>query len=400
MSSFDAVVVGARCAGSVVAGSLAREGWDVLLVDKARFPSDTVSTHVVFPNTIARFEELGIWERLLNRHKVPAIYLRWRILGYELSGSYTAIGGHSTATCIRRIALDDVLVRWAADAGAKTRLDTRVTGLIGDGNDDDPVRGVILEGDEEIRARWVIGADGRASTAANLLDLEKKKPMQGEMAFLFAYWRGLPERDFAMLDVDEDRNACMWNPCEDDWHLVSVAGPPEITRGSTADRERAYAQRLQLFPETISASDLDEAERVSDLVVVPETMMRGFYRRSNGPGWALVGDAGHFKHPSTAQGISDAVEQAVYVAAALSGDDPDLAGFHQWRRDRSEGHYEWSFDYGRWPQPELAHPYLSGLSSDPTATQDWVDTFTRLKNPSDVNTRERLNQWFSTPPTL
>lgn len=398
MSTYDAVVVGARCAGSVLAGSLAREGWKVLLVDKAQFPSDTVSTHAMFPNTIARFEELGIWERLLDRHQVPAFYLRWRILGYELSGPYTAIGGHSKATCIRRIVLDDVLLKWAEDAGATTRLGTRVSGLIGTGNDDDPVRGVVLDGDEEIHARWVIGADGRASTVANLLGLEKKKPMQGEMAYLFAYWRGLPKQEVAMLEVDGDRNGFMWNPCEDDWHLLSVAGPPEITRGSTPDRERAYAQRLQLFPETISVSDLEKAERGSDLIVVPETMMRGFYRRSNGPGWALVGDAGHFKHPATAQGISDAVEQAVYVASGLNGGDPELAGFHQWRRDRSKGHYEWSFDYARWPRPEIVHPYLGGLSSDPVATQDWVDTFTRLKKPSDVNTAERLTKWFSANP--
>ena len=394
MKTYDAVVVGARCGGSVLAGSLARQGWKVLLVDKAGFPSDSISTHVMFPNTLARFEELGILERLHDRHRLPAIYLRWRILDYELSATYTPIGGHSLGTCVRRIALDDVLVNWAVDAGAEPRWGTRATSLIGAGTDDDPVRGVVLENDTEINARWVVGADGRASTVASLLRLEKTKPMAGEMAFLFAYWRGLPDSEVGLLAVDGERHAVMWNPCEDGYHLVSIAGSPELTRGGTADRERAYARGIKLFESSLP-HEMNKAERVSDLVVVPETMMRGFYRASNGPGWALVGDAGHFKHPATAQGISDAVEQAVYVAEAIAGDDLELNRYPEWRHTRSRGHYEWSFDYGRWPVPEMAHPYLSGLSSDPKAVQDWADVFTRRNRPSDLNTPERLAKWFS-----
>lgn len=395
MTTYDAVVVGARCAGSVLAGLLARQGWKVLLVDKALFPSDTVSTHVMFPNTLARFEELGILERLHARHRLPALYLRWRILDYELSATYTPIGGHSRGTCVRRIALDDVLVKWALDQGAEGRFGNRVTDLVGKGTVDDRARGVVLEGGEKIEARWIIGADGRASTVAGLLGLEKTKPMAGEMAFLFAYWRGLPDTEVGALDVDDQKNGMLWNPCEDGFHLLSIAGPPEITRGTAAQRERAYERALTLFPRSLPAAALEGAERVSDLVVVPETMMRGFFRQATGPGWALVGDSGHFKHPATAQGISDAVEQAVFVADAFNGADPDLSAYAEWRRKRTRGHYEWSFDYGRWPVLEVAHPYLSGLSSDAGAVQDWADVFSRLKSPSDVNTPERLAKWFS-----
>ena len=65
---------------------------------------------------------------------------------------------------------------------------------------------------------------------------------------------------------------------------------------------------------------------ITGVRVVPETMLRGFFRPATGPGWALVGDAGHFKHPATAQGISDAIEQALHVADAVARSDPDLAG--------------------------------------------------------------------------
>ncbi|MBW3589589.1 MAG: NAD(P)/FAD-dependent oxidoreductase [Actinobacteria bacterium] len=395
MKTYDAVVVGARCGGSVVAGKLAREGWNVLLVDKARFPSDTVSTHAMFANTLARFDALGILERLYDRHQIPRLFPRWRILEHELSGSYTAVGGYTYGISVRRIALDSVLVDWAIDGGVKTSFGERVQGLIGSGADGDPLRGVILEGGEEIHAPWVIGADGRASTVASLLNLEKTKPMTGEMAYLFAYWRGLPQEEVSSIDVNYSQQALMHNPGEDGIDLLSVGGPPEITRGSTADREKAYAARLHAFPESFDAGHLDKAERISDLIVVPETMMRGFFRRATGPGWVLVGDAGHFKHPGTAQGISDAVEQAIYVADAMAGDDPELEGFHEWRQERSSGHYEWSFIYGSWPVLGMAEPFLSGLAADSEARQDWLDTFTRIKGPSDVTTPERLGKWLS-----
>jgi 2-polyprenyl-6-methoxyphenol hydroxylase-like FAD-dependent oxidoreductase len=125
--------------------------------------------------------------------------------------------------------------------------------------------------------------------------------------------------------------------------------------------------------------------------------MRGFYRPANGPGWTLIGDAGHFKHPATAQGISDAVEQAVHLADSLDQQDPDLEHFHDWRRERSIEHYEWSYDYARWPRPDVAGPYMRGLSSDPEATQQWLDVFTRRHRPSVINTPERLSKWFAGP---
>lgn len=395
MATYDVIVVGARCAGAIAAGRLAGAGLDVCLIDKAHFPSDTISTHAIFPNTLARFATLGILERLEAKHQLSYIGLRWRIVGYELAGLYTPIEGRRHATSIRRISLDAVLVDWAVESGAHTRFGARVVGLLGAGTDDDPVRGVILDNGDELQARWVIGADGRASSVVGMLGLEKKKPMVGEMAYLFAYWRGLPNVEWGSLEVSDHKTGLMWNPSEDGVHLLSVAGPPEFTRGSPADREREYAKGLAEFPETFDPAWAEKGERISNVIVVPETMMRGFYRKANGPGWVLVGDSGHFKHPGTAQGISDAVEQAVFVADAIAGADPELATFHDWRKERSSGFYEWSFLYGSWPIPGMVEPYMEGLAADPEALQDWIDTFTRLKRPEDVNTPERLAAWLS-----
>ena len=132
---------------------------------------------------------------------------------------------------------------------------------------------------------------------------------------------------------------------------------------------------------------------ISPVVVAPEPMLRGFFRRACGPGWALVGDAGHFKHPVTAQDISDAVEQAWFVSDALLGADPSLDGYQAWRDARTAEHYEWSFQSAHLPHPERARPVFAGLAADPEAGQQWRDLFTRLRRPSEVFTAKRLTRW-------
>jgi 2-polyprenyl-6-methoxyphenol hydroxylase-like FAD-dependent oxidoreductase len=190
MEEKDAVIVGARCAGSTLAITLAERGWDVLLVDRDTFPSDTVSTHTFFPNTAARFEQLGILDTLQASHRLS--WLQWRVagMGQEIVGPFTAVDGFDRGASVRRIALDKAIVDTALSAGAVGRFGEKVVGLIGSGTPDDPVSGVVLDNGDRVRARWVFGADGRGSTVAGKLGIEKERPQRGELAYLFAYWRG------------------------------------------------------------------------------------------------------------------------------------------------------------------------------------------------------------------
>ena len=252
-----------------------------------------------------------------------------------------------------------------------------------------PVSGVELETGERISSRWVIGADGRRSIVARSVGLRNRLELRGEMAFLLSYWRGLPTSDECRIDVRE-QSALMSSPCEDGLHLLALGGHPEITRGSTRERERRYDEGLRQFPATLNARLLDSAERVSPLVVAPETMMRGFYRPASGPGWALVGDAGHFKHPATAQGIGDAVQQAFWVAETLVGTG-DLSEYEAWRDGRAEEHYDWSFELSRFGDGRAAH--YAGLAADPVAGQLFLDLFTKRVRPSELVTPERMTRW-------
>ena len=390
---YDAVVVGARCAGAPLAARLAERGRSVLLVDREPPPADTLSTHFLFPNTLARLRELGALKRIEAKHRLNPLDYAVRVLGHEVAGPFTPVAGFDQARGITRPVLDQALLDVAVEAGAATRFGEKVTGLLGAGSTQDPVHGVVLEGGEAIEARWVLGADGRASTVANLLELPKQRPLGAGMGLLFAYWRGLPRTGRLQIEALESASLT-WGACEDDISIVIVGVPAELTRGDAEERLRRLLATLEEF-ETFDTSWLEGAELCSPIKVAPETMLRGFFRQAAGPGWALVGDACHFKHPSSAQGISDAIEQALRVADALTGADENLDGYEAWRDDRAREHYEWSFDFARFPEPGVAGPIFSGLAGDPEAGQEFLDSFTRRMRPrSDVLTDERLGRWF------
>lgn len=394
MERYDAVIIGARCAGSSLAIELARGGWSVLLIDRDEFPSDTLSTHGIWPNGLARLEALGVLEELSRRHRLHFGGLRWRVFDHEFAGTFTPVGDHRLCAAPRRMALDAALVDTALAAGAVGRFGQRATGVLGSGTIAAPVRGVVMEDGEQIEARWVIGADGRASMVSRALGLPKTDALRAEMAILFAYWRGLPDTLFLHFHA-ETHGVLSWGRCEDDVHLVIFNGRPEITRGGRDARERAYLDEIRCFPETLEPEWLDAAERVSEVRVAPETMLRGYFRQPTGPGWALIGDAGHFKHPSTAQGIGDALEQAHRVAQGLLGADPELSDYGRWRDQRAQEHYEWSFRFGRMPRREFAKPLYGALAGDEQAAQDFRDVFTRRVDPrSGLITPERRRRWF------
>ena len=395
---YDAVVVGARCAGSPLALRLAERGWDVLLVDRDPPPADTVSTHFVFPNTVARLQQLGALERIQSRHRLNPLLHKTRVLGHEIVGGFTPVDGHDRMYGITRPVLDLALLEAAVDAGAETRFGERITSLLGAGSAEDPVRGVRFENGDEVEARWVFGADGRASTVAGQLGLQKREPLAGDIGFLFAYWRGLPPNEYWHLDVLES-SMLTWAPCEDDISILILAEAGEFTRGNAEERQRRFVDGLRDFPESLDPAWLEDGEQASEVRVAPETMLRGFFRDAAGPGWALVGDAGHFKHPSTGQGISDAIEQAIHVADALTEGDGSLDGYELWRNERAAEHYEWSFSFGRTPVPGLTGPLFAGMASDPQAGQDFRDSFSRLTRPkSEVLTEERLARWLAPAP--
>ncbi len=328
---------------------------------------------------MARLSELGILDQLLSEHAVPMYESVIRGLGHETRGGFTAVRGFDRAIAPRRIALDQAGIAAARAAGARVEPGTKVVGLLGAGSDEDPVRGVALADGRRIGARWVFGADGRGSTVARALEIAKERPLRGEMSMAYGYWRGIPDDGYGCFQMEVGR-VLTSVPVEDGLHMLIAAGPRAMVHGTPRERRNRYLEFVRGFPATVSPDLLDRAELVTDVAIAPEPLMRGFFRRPNGSGWALVGDACQFKHPGTAQGIGDAMEQAVYVAEALSRAAASLDGYGEWRDARA----------ARADQ----EPIFRGWASDPGVGQDLRDSFSHLVQPSVVMSRERLGRWF------
>ncbi len=389
LARYDVIVVGARVGGTTVATRVAAAGKRVLLVDRDTFPSDTVSTHQVFPDGLEVLDDLGVLATLETEHELHPVRYSWSVLGHTVAGSFTPVAGRDRMVSVRRHVLDAAMVRTAVAAGADLRTGVAVESLVGAGTDADPVRGVVLSDGSVVEAPWVVGADGRTSTVARRLGLVQEDELRGDLGMLFAYWTGLPTSDWCEIDVQAGF-ALMSSPCEDDAHLLVVSGPADITRGSAADRRSAYLEALHRFPAVVQPGLLERATQVGEVVSVPETMLRGFRRRADGPGWVLVGDAGLYKHPATGQGISDALAQGWHVGAALA--DGDLSGYAEWRDARAAGHYEFSFAAGTLSTPG-ADTLYAGLAADPVASQEFLDVFTKRRSPVEVLSPERVARW-------
>lgn len=387
------IVVGARCAGATVAIELARAGKRVLMVDRDEFGSDTLSTHGLWPNTLARLDELGVLERLNERHELNYVDFSFRAFDHHFTGAWSEIGGYTQAMAPRRVALDRAIAELAIEAGVEARYESTVRGLIGSGTAADPVVGIVMADGEEIEAEWVIGADGRASTVAGALDLPKSRELRGEMALLYAYWTGLPRN--GLMSMHAERHGVLsWGTCEDGVQLVILNGAPEIARGGEEARTASYLEGIRRFSPTLEPEWLEDAERISAVRAAPESMLRGFYRSCAGPGWALAGDACHFKHPASAQGIADAIEHGIYVGRGIAGADPELEGYEDWRDARGAEHYEWSFEFARFPS-DAADAVWGAVAADPEAAQDFRDTLSRKVLPrSEFLTPDRLGRWF------
>ena len=288
MVDYDALIVGARCAGATLATRLAQAGWRVAIVDRDPWGADLCSAHVLTPETSRTLDELGVLAALRRRHELRS--LRWR-------------DGGDRVLCLRRTTLDRALVDAAADAGCHLRLDDLVIGPLDPGS----ANGVMLDDGRSITARWLFGADGRDTRLARKLAL-CDHDNEGNTSMLFSYWRGLPETDRLHLNATRDAGVS-WVPCEDDVHLLITHGSPDHAREDQSSRERRHLDRLREFPAPIGAARLDAAWRISEIRVVPESMARQFV--------ALAGGC-------DSPGIGDAIARSIRVAKLMLSADPAL----------------------------------------------------------------------------
>lgn len=392
--SFDVVVVGARCAGSPLAALLARRGVKVAVVERATFPRDTLSTHIFEADALAFLNRLGVTDQLraTGAPFIPRLNVRSEDFRFSTDWPQRAgdIGGSAS---IRRIMLDPILANAAEEAGAQVRMATEVTGLV---QDDGRVTGVRVRTDgreHELHARLVVGADGRNSTVAKLVGARKFNVVQNER---FAYWSFFEGADTRPMHVFHRwaERFVIATPCDSGlYQVILIPEMGELPR-FRADLEGSFMEHARSCEPVANA--LAGANRVGKLF----GMLRwaGFFRETCGPGWALVGDAGHFKDPSPGRGIADAFAQVdALVPAVLEGLDgpPDaqdtaLARWGRWRDREFAEHYWLANDLGKAGRVPSVLPQMVADMHAKGQIGRFLDLFTHRERPSHVLSPARL----------
>ncbi|GLH96658.1 FAD-dependent oxidoreductase [Phytohabitans aurantiacus] len=326
---FDVIVVGARVAGSPTAMLLARQGHRVLVVDRARFPSDVISTHLLHVPAVAILRRWGLLERVLASGTPPYEYFRMDFGEFAIHAPAPAVDGVQHPRCVRRTVLDKILVDAAAEASAEVREGFTVDGLVVEDGAVVGIHGRDRTGAQVVeRARIVVGADGLRSTVAREVGAEPYGATPSLTATYYAYYRGVAAGGGEIYSRGD--RAVVVFPTNDELACVFVSCPTKDFAEFRTDVEGQYAAAIDRVPEL--AARVRAGERVERMRATAD--LPNFFRTSHGPGWALVGDAGYHKDPCLAAGIMDAFmcaeTLAVAIHSGLSGErdmDESLAGY-------------------------------------------------------------------------
>jgi flavin-dependent dehydrogenase len=316
-SRHDVVIVGARAAGGATAMLLARLGHDVVVVDQASFPSDTVSTHSIARSGVVQLSRWGLLEAVLASGAPAIRQVTFNAGGESVTRTIRHKAGVDFVVAPRRYVLDTIIAATAGRAGADVRLGVTVTGVQRDGRG--RVTGIYghdrAGAAVDLGGRYVIGADGLSSRVARSVgaSITQVRPVGG--AAQYAYYAGIPwagmelfvaERSFAGVFPTHDGQACIW--------ICTPTDAAKAARRRTGSREEAFGELLERSAPQL-AERLRHARRTSPVQGVLRQPNQ--VRHAAGPGWALVGDAGYYRDAVTAHGISDAFRDAELLTVAL-----------------------------------------------------------------------------------
>lgn len=375
MSTYDVIVVGARAAGSPTAMLLARKGYRVLVVDRATFPSDTLSTHLVHHPGMAALNRWGLSERLVATGCPPIGTYRFDFGPFALAATPRPAGSATRAYAPRRTVLDKLLVEAAAEAGAEIREGFSVTDLI---TEDGVVRGVRGRGRNgrptAENAAVVVGADGVHSLVAKMVGAAKYNRVAQQEAIYYSYWSGLPTDSEFQAYLRPDR-CLVAIPTHDGLTCVVVTWSIDEFEANKCDLAGNYMRAFAVEPRF--AERIRGARRESRIL---GTAQYNFYRQSYGPGWALVGDAGYHKDACTAQGISDAFRHAELLSDALDTALSErqsyaeaLGGYQRTRDTTTKPMYDLTVQFASFaPPPAEMTRLLGAIAVNKQATEDFV----------------------------
>ena len=339
-SRYDAIVVGARCAGAATAMLMARCGLKVLVIDRGRYAADTMSTHALMRGGVTQLHRWGLLPRIVASG-TPAV----RSTAFHYGDDVLEVDvrprhGVEALYAPRRTLLDSTLVDAARRAGAEVRHECTLTGLVR--NPDGRVGGAVIFGadgkSEVVATDLVIGADGIGSAVARLVGPQVLWEGRHASSAVYGHWSGLDAPGYSWYYREGVSAGII--PTNGGAHCVFVAVPPnrfrdEVRHDLAAGYRRALAEVSPNLAAAVAASRLEGGR------LWAFAGRRGFLREACGPGWALVGDAGYFKDPLTAHGMTDALRDAELLAvAAVQGSEIAFAAYAALREELSRAFFD------------------------------------------------------------
>lgn len=377
---YDAIVIGARCAGAPTAMLLARKGYRILLVDKATFPSDTISTHIIWPHGAEILDRWGLFDSLAATRCPPvALRLIFDVGPFALRGGVTHTNAGRGGLCPRRTVLDKHLVDAAVAAGAELREAFTVETLLWEGDRVSGVRGRTRTGRSiDEHARIVIGADGAHSVVAKAVNAREYDARPPLTTNYYTYYSGFDAEDIEEYVRDYQAVGCF--PTHDGLTLIAVLWPSRKFREVRADIEGHVRTVLESTPTV--AERLSRARREEKWVGIAG--VPNYFRQPFGSGWALAGDAAYNKDPITAQGISDAFIDAETLATVLDDGwsgrrplDEGMAESQASRDRRAKPMYDFTCQLATLePPPPHMQQLFAALRGNQEATNEFYSAIT------------------------
>jgi flavin-dependent dehydrogenase len=330
---YDFILVGARCAGASTARMLALAGARVLVVDRGKHGADTLSTSCLMRGAVMQLQRWGILPALIAAGTPPVRTTHFHYASRSVSVELRPSPGFDALYAPRRTVLDPLLVAAARAAGAEVQFGARVVSLLR--RDDGRVCGVELERErgqtrrDRVTAGRVIGADGLFSSIARWVGAEPYRAGEYCAATIYGYFEGVSVDAYQWFYANGLASGAA--PTNDGLATVFAGGPAERVPHAAAPERHATLLRLAHETSPRFAEMLADARPIGALRQFPG--LRGFYRKPFGPGWALVGDAGYFRDPNTAHGISDALRDSELLAEALLQEREAALAQYQHTRD-------------------------------------------------------------------
>ena len=328
---YDAAVVGARVAGAATAMLLARAGLRVLLIDRSEYGADTLSTHALMRAGVLQLHRWGVLRRVIEAGTPPVTRTTFHYGDDTVAVPIEPRHGVDRLFAPRRTVLDRLLADAAMNDGVHVRYGMRLTDLVRTAGE--RVVGIVALDESgsprTIATDVVIGADGLRSSVARQVGSEPYRLGRHASSSVYGYWSGV-EVDGYHWHYRPGVSAGVI-PTNDDETLVFASVP--AARYQAVFGRGAADGYLNVLREAAPelASHVAGATLRSRLTAFSGQV--GHFRQSHGPGWALVGDAGYFKDPITAHGISDALRDAELLAGAVAAGTSTALADYQRERD-------------------------------------------------------------------